>query len=284
VANRWAKDPALLEWRAGAYVSAASPVVVGGCPRSGTTLLRVILDSHAGICCGPEANVLHRPVPRQFARKLAERFDLERDLVEELYRTSASQAEFVDRFFAEYAQAAGKPRWAEKTPKNVLVIDYLFEHFPKAKFIHVIRDGRDVVCSLRTHPRHRVVAGVVQPVETRRRVDKCARVWRDSVTAGTRFRGHPSYAEVRYEQLVAEPETTLRALLEWLGEPWDEAVLRHAEIAGPSRDSLKFPDNPEAMAPISRTAVGRWRTDLTAPDLATVEEIAGELLSELGYA
>src|SRR5688572_25806338 len=113
-------------WRRPGYTSTASPVIVGGCGRSGTTLMRVILDTHPSICCGPESHLFlpHLPAPA----KLAQRFGLSQTDVATLLATSATQAEFIDRFFARYAEVRQKPRWAEKTPRNVLHLDYLFEH------------------------------------------------------------------------------------------------------------------------------------------------------------
>jgi protein-tyrosine sulfotransferase len=274
----------LERWRTSAYVSDASPIIIGGCARSGTTLLRVMLDSHSRICCGPEANVFHRPVTRKLLPGLAERYDLDPGFVDDLHRSAGSQAEFVDRFFAEYCRSTGKPRWAEKTPKNVNAIDYVFEHLPRARFVHVIRDGRDAVCSLRTHPRQKVVDGVIHKLDNRRRIDKCAARWTKAVGRGLHFRGDPRYTEVRYEDLVRRPEQTLRTLFASLGEPWDDAVLRFEQVVSPSRDPLKFPANPQAVAPIYSTAIGRWRNDLTQAEAETVMEIAGPLLIELGYA
>lgn len=284
LARTRSRDLKLERRRASAYVSEANPIIVGGCARSGTTLLRVMLDSHSRICCGPEANVFHRPVPPKRVAGLAERFDLDPGVVHGLYRSSLSQAEFVDRFFAEYGRSTRKPRWAEKTPKNIEVVDYVFEHFPYARFVHVIRDGRDVVCSLRTHPRQKVVAGVIHELETRRRIDKCAERWTRAIRSGLRFRGDARYTEVRYEDLVSQPEPTLRALFAWLAEPWDDAVLRYDQVVSPSRDPLKFPANPEAVSPIYSAAIGRWRNELTRAEAETVRAIAGRLLIELGYA
>jgi hypothetical protein len=265
-------------------VSKAEPIVIGGCARSGTTLLRVMLDSHPRIACGPESKTFTHPLPRERCQWLAQRFGLPPERVEALHDESGSQAEFIERLFTEYAGAQGKPRWAEKTPANIFRLDYLFEHFPRARFLHVIRDGRDVACSLRTHPRHKLVGGELVPANTWRPIDQCARRWVDAIEAGLPYRGRPGYTEVRYEELVTQPEPTLRRVLDWLGETWDDAVLRHSEVETGSRDTSKFPQNPEAAGALYGSAVGRWQRDLSSEDAATVEEIAGRHLVELGYA
>src|SRR5262245_26947383 len=155
---------ALYLWYHRPYVSNARPIIVGGCNRSGTTVTRVILDTHSQICCGPETQIFTRGTlphkdPEFLEKKLAYRFDFSTATVQQMLATSKSHSEFVDRFFTAYCQATGKSYWAEKTPHNVFKIGYIFKHFPNARFIHVIRDGRATICSLLTHPRHKFIDG-----------------------------------------------------------------------------------------------------------------------------
>ena len=244
--------------------------------------MRVILDTHPGICCGPESHLFlpHLPSPA----RLAQRFGLSETDVATLLAASASQAEFIDRFFARYAEVRQKPRWAEKTPRNVLHLDYLFEHFPNARFVHMVRDGRDTVCSLRTHPRHKVVDGQLVELNTWHPIAPCVDRWVTNVQAGLAFRGDPRYMEVRYEALVLEPRETLVRVFEFLGEPFDERVLDYHRDTSPSRDSRHFPQNPEATEAMYTRAVARWQRDLTKEEIALVKREAGPLLVELGYA
>jgi hypothetical protein len=269
-------------WTNGTYTSKARPIVIGGCPRSGTTLLRVILDRHPRVCCGPESKLFLPDWPP--IEELGFRYEIPRTEVLSLLAESNSQAEFIDRFFAERCRRAGKARWAEKSPLNVANIDFLFEHFPNARFIHVIRDGRDTVCSLRTFPSHKVVDGKRVPLDTRNPIARCARRWVRDVRAGLRHRADSRYTELRYEDLVAKPEATARSLFAFIGEEFDPCVLaepsRSESPGGPLRD---HGNSPEATRAIHKRAVSRWTTDLTAAELKTVERLAGDLLSELGY-
>jgi hypothetical protein len=271
-------------WREGAYLSAEAPIVIGGCGRSGTTLLRVILDSHPNLCCGPESNLfLVGKTHRLQLEEIAFKFDFGAARVVEMERASASLAEFIDRFFAAYAVARGKLRWTEKTPKNVTVLDFIFAHFPKTKFLHVIRDGRDVACSLRTHPRHQVVDGQLVPLHTRNPWELGVSRWVDDVRAGLAYRADPRYQEIRYEEVIATPEPALRAVFEFIGEPWDDRVLDFHTERGSSRDVRKFPQNPEATRALYSEAVGRWRTEMTRAEADVFKAHAGTLLIDLGY-
>ena len=128
-------------------------------------------------------------------------------------------------FFELVAARRGKRRWAEKTPLNVRHLAWIFRHFPNARFIHVLRDGRDVVCSLRSHPVRRFVDGAWASVPQNRSVASCIRQWLTLTGEGMRWRADPRYLEVRYEDLVQDPEATMRRVMAFVGEPFDEAWL-----------------------------------------------------------
>jgi protein-tyrosine sulfotransferase len=269
-------------WRKRSHVSDASPIIIGGCPRSGTTLMRVILDTHPGICCGPETALFKPLWPN--VRKLPNRFGIPPRTLEALFNYSPSQAWFIDELFKLYCRLQNKPRWAEKTPTNVLYLDFVFEHFPSARFVHVLRDGRDTVCSLRTHPRHKIVNGEIVKLNTRHPLRPCVERWHHDVREGLRFRGDPRYTEVRYEDVVNNPRPTLEKLFAFLGEPFDERVLSFHSVTGRSRDVTNFLQNPEATQPLYTKSISRWRSDFSPEDIATFKEVGGPLLMDLGYA
>jgi hypothetical protein len=280
-ARHWWRNLGVTRWRHHPYTSSARPIIVGGCGRSGTTLMRVILDTHPSICCGPESHLF--PPQRPTARSLAKRFGMDEAVIDRLLRESRSQAEFIDVFFGRYAAAQNKRRWAEKTPRNVLELDFIFEHFPHARFIHMIRDGRDTVCSLRTHPRHKVVNGELVKLNTWHPLEQCIARWVTDVRAGLKFRNDPRYLEVRYEDLVARPRPTLERAFAFLEEPFDERVLQYHEVQGQSRDVVNFPQNPEATGAMYTRAVARWQKDMSLEDVELFRRQAGALLIETGY-
>jgi protein-tyrosine sulfotransferase len=269
-------------WRGRPYVSDASPIIIGGCPRSGTTLMRVMLDTHSRICCGPECSLL---LPRwPHVRNLARRFVIPEGAIQALFKTSRSQGWFADEFFKLYCATLGKPRWAEKTVANIHHLDFIFSRFPKASFIHVIRDGRDTVCSLRTHPRHKVVNGQLVKLNTRHPLEPCVQRWVDYVQAGLKHRSDPRYLEVRYEDLVANPRATLERVFAFVGEQFEERVLDFHAVEGGSRDSTNNPQNPEANQPVYTKAISRWRADFSAGEVDTFKRVGGSLLVQLHYA
>jgi protein-tyrosine sulfotransferase len=261
-------------WRMQSYRSDQRHVVIGGSPRSGTTLLRRTLDRHSGLCCGPESS-LFLPGPIRLPW-LAKAFDIEQDDLRGLLAQSRSQGAFIDAFAERYRAVRDRPRWAEKTPLNVLHIDWILEHFPEASFIHVVRDGRDVICSMRAYGDWRWVDGMWTRVPRDWTVEECAQRWLRDTGKAIRHRGDPRYVEVRYEALVAQPEDALTGVLSSIGEAFEPAMLKESEA---DEDG-----SVDAKGPISGASVGRWRRDLTQPQQEALKPVIGARLVELGYA
>jgi hypothetical protein len=273
-------------WRMERYRSPEAHIVVGGSPRSGTTLFRRILDRHPAICCGPEMGLY---IPTRFRfEPLAALSGLPAAELHEMFRDSTSQAAFIDSFAAHYRTLREKPRWAEKTPLNVRHFGWVRERFPEALLVHVIRDGRDVICSAAGHPDRRWVDGqwvwALQP----RRLQDLARTWVADTSAGLRFRGEANYHELRYEDLVTRPEDTLRRLCDFLGEPFDARILEDEEGRPPVPDQSLAAAGvptpaPSDRGPVFTHSIGRWRRDIPAEDLPEILRICGDRLAQLGY-
>jgi hypothetical protein len=259
-----------------------SPIFVGGAGRSGTTLLRVILDSHHNIACGPELKVipklcaLWQDLQTSFAPPLRQYLLAPKDINDIV-------GQMILALLEKYRQHSGKMRVAEKSPNNVYFFEHLNHMFPESPLVHVIRDGRDVVCSLLTM--NWFNSETRQKLEYTSDARKAAGYWANSVRAGQAAGQKPSvatrYIELRYELLVTDPTPTLRKLFTFLDEPWDPAVLRYHEqgrnLAGESSAS-------QVSRELYTSAVGRWQRDLNPKDKAAIKEVAGDLLIELGYA
>ena len=191
------------------------PIFVVGCHRSGTTLFRLILDSHPDISCGPET---------RFLADLEKITNADNWPRMELYGFSKEYwhgrvAALFNDFQSRYAARRGKTRWADKTPLYAGHLDYLNAVFPDALFINIVRDGRDVARS------HRDTWGYVSGLKA---IEKWPRYIRMAEKFAPKV-GPDRYLEIRYEELVADTEKQMRQVLEFVGEPWDEAVLHHTE-------------------------------------------------------
>ena len=161
--------------------------------------------------------------------------------------------------------------------ESISQIKRLSKKFPEARIIHIYRDGRDVALSW------------IQARFTPQNMYTAARLWKSWVSAGRRAgaalpRG--MYLEVRYEQLLAQPRETMQRVCEFVGEPFDEAILRLSPIMKNRRSHRVF--NPFARklprpVEIVSSNCGKWKTRMPARDRVLFESVAGDLLQSLGY-
>jgi hypothetical protein len=242
-------------------------VFIVGSPRSGTGLLRDLLRARSRLAFPSESHFLPAfwraygdPRSPREARALAARilrlrwvraWQLERDAAS--FAHHRTFAGLVDDLYSTYAAREGAARWGDKTPQHALFMPVLLEIFSRARFVHIVRDARDVARSqvrLDFGPRNLYTAG---------------RYWRRVVTTARsdgRRLGPSRYLEVRYESLVADREAVIREVLRFLGED--------------AADNLDLPAVDAARA-------SSWRTEMPARDRDVVEAAAGDVLAELGY-
>jgi len=243
-------------------------------------LLRTLLGRHPMIAATPETTVFLRRVSSP--EDLATRLGWDAALITQWQRKSRSQVEFIERVHRAILERSGKAVWVEKTPKNAERFGFVRRHIPCAKLVHIVRDGRDVVCSLRQTPFAKLDHA---PSESVAAAQRCAVQWRAVVQAAQRFRRDPRYYELRYEDLVRDPEATLRPLLEFLGLPWCDCVL--VPSGQPAADTpgidVDTPGAIKAAGAIFDSSIDRWRQDLTYADTRALHLLIGPLLVELGY-
>ncbi len=241
-----------------------TPVVPGrvfvvGCPRSGTTLLQTMLGQHADVLTLPETHYLLKirgrlaggPLdgfasPRAARRALAA-VEAAVDRTGPTTPRWGIRARAWERAFVDLLDAAASARdaalWVDKSPIHLHWIDEILAVAPDARFVHVLRDGRDVVASfhrlcLRDPERWvpqvlgRGSAHLVLTAGGRGRVlDAVVDRWNGDVGRSLAHLGTPGHTVVVYEYLVSDPEGVLRDLCTWLGIPFDPAMLRHWEAA-----------------------------------------------------
>lgn len=264
----------------------SGPIFIVGSPRSGTTLLRAMLNRHPDIGLCDETYYFFYVFRRQRAfgdlrdekrrRFLVERYletdrirrlGLDRDRLEA--RLMAAGTDYAALFRALldfYAESSGKRRCGEKTPQHAFESETLCRLYPDARIVHLVRDPRDVVASLRRMP-----WGSRSPTRN-------ARLWRTCVAAAERRDGAENFLRIRYEDLVDQPEAQLRRVCGFLGEDYTPAMLEAP--AGAKSDKWWFQ---RAQGPLSRDRQERWRQELRGDEVALVEWIAGRWLKELGY-
>lgn len=273
-------------------MSATFPFVIG-CPRSGTTLLRAILDAHPALAVPPESYFLVpalRRADRYASSDGVDRSALLDDVVANLsWRqwaldeaalsairddpTLVTVAAVMRAIYAAYAETQGKTRYADKTPQHSLHVRLLATAFPEARFVHLLRDGRDVVPSLLEMP--------FFPD----RFARAALFWQERVEGGLAARtlvGDDRYHELRYEDLVADPERETRALCAFLDLSFEPAMLEYHERA--EQVIAGVYDAGHHLGVLRPPAPTRdWRTGLPPRRVALFEALVGETLDRAGY-
>jgi hypothetical protein len=265
-----------------------TPFFVVSAPRSGSTLLRVMLNRHSRLCVPPESHFIPQlirnfgeaPKASAFWQALRPhpRFDkwpVNFDALEARLRTvPADWNALFSAVFMQVTEEQGKARWGDKTPDYVQHVGLLHRVFPEAKFIHLVRDGRDVASSLLKVPWWEGSAA------------RAARYWRKLVDkgrmAGRRLpEGH--YLEMCYEHLVTEPEKTLREICAFLNESFEPAMLSYYESSDESVKESQLAWHENLKRPVTADSIGRWRRDLSPRDAGLCELFARDLLREYRY-
>jgi hypothetical protein len=280
------------------------PFVVG-MNRSGTTLLRMMLDAHPDLTIPPETHFVPDAIKAAKADGATPESVLEAMKAHREWGDfEISDEEILDRFndlprfrpgpavrafYEIYSERQGKPRYGEKTPTYVQKMKLIQRALPEARFCHVIRDGRDVALSVLD----RTVRDLTAADVARRWEKKVRKAQSDAPSLN-------HYMEIRYEDLILDTEPVLRKVCEFLELDYSDDLLHYHER---SADRLKemartLPGDGKAkelsverrMAthemttkPPSADRVQRWREQMTEEQRVTFEEVAGDLLAELSY-
>lgn len=250
---------------------AGNPIFIVGANGSGSTLLRLMLDSHERIAIPQETGFLRLALTHTWVPywPLGDQWSRNLGLSDDELMTAL--ADFYGGLFTSYAAARGKARWGDKTPFHVWHLQLATRLFPECQVIGIVRHPGAVVTSQRRR--------------FRRAYSRAAKHWLRSTTQLV----HEAMALgdrcvlLRYEDLVQTPEAVARPLLEWLNEPWSEAVLGHHEIqplAGAPAEAEGFT---RTDRPIDPTAVAEWEGYLRGSERRAVLAPTAALAAFLGY-
>jgi hypothetical protein len=275
-------------------------VFIVGCPRSGTTLLRRLVDAHPQIAITPETQWIPRFFKRQkgissqglVTSKLIDRLighrrfcllGIGRDELVALLkaRQPISYADFISGVFDLYGLAQGKQLVGDKTSGYVRNLQVLHELWPAARFVHIIRDGRDVCLSVVSWSKADRATGFLKswrddPIST------AALWWSCNVHFGREVGqklGAEQYCEIRYELLVAHAAVECAKLCDFLDVPYHDAM-PHFYERRPAAATKMEADH--AWLPVT-SGLRDWRTQMSEVDVARFEAVAGDLLETLSY-
>ncbi|MFD1369575.1 sulfotransferase family protein [Actinoplanes sichuanensis] len=269
------------------------PIFVVGCPRSGTTMLQLMLHAHPRIALPPESRFLLPGYARRHEfgdlgdparrRALGEwitgtphfgDLGLEAEaVVTAITSAPPTLGSAFGTVFRMYAHRFGKPRWGDKRPLYLRHLPTIRRLFPDAQIVNIMRDGRDCVASLKEAP---WISGDLDEL-----IDVWARSADNALRAARTLPGD-GFHQVRYEDLVADPEPHLRRICGFLGEDYDPAMARPSELAPVAVPEYKT-WHALTRSDVTTARVSSWQERLTADEIARCEAVFGDRLTRFGY-
>lgn len=277
------------------------PFFIIGNPRSGSTLLRAILSQHPDVFIPPFNGQLgmmissfgtHRKSPWEVVvEAVLEKFrrgyefshwhiDLEavQRAAEAMPVTERTLANLIDLLYRTYGtlHAPGKTYWGDKSAGNSFSLEKIDLVFPEARYVHIVRNGRDCIAS------------IVKTEFFNGSYTQAAYAWKEHVRAcrrfGRRIHRQSRFFQLRYEDLVSEPEKEIEALCKFLAlEPTEAMWEHHKRVAGNVADVLAIPHHKNVMQPIFRDSIGNWKEQLPQTELPTILSIMEKELAFFGY-
>ncbi|MBF0370598.1 MAG: sulfotransferase [Magnetococcales bacterium] len=264
-----------------------APLFIGGLCRSGTSLLRCMIGQHSAFFsglethwfgmdwqAGPQGGVAERNETLEERLDLLQQlFEVQPDDMARIIKESRSATHFLNRFMSYCTSRAGKRRWVEKTPGNVFHLVTIHAAWEHAGFIHVVRDPRDVFASFKGS-------------KTYHTPELFAPHWCRFLGASHKAREHYKsddkwFMDVRYEQLVFQPVSVMKGVIDFVGEGWEEAAGRfdgNAHDVEVVRKVLGWegPTTSRLGTPLLTDRVGIWKKQTTPKEINRIREMVAD--------
>lgn len=253
-------------------------IFIGGVPRSGTTLMRAMLDAHPDIRCGQETRVIPRLLQLRFHWLKSEKESMR---LEQAGITNDVLNSAIAAFTLEIIAKHGEPaqRLCNKDPLLIKMGSYVIDLFPNAKFIFMVRDGRATAHSIIT--RKVTITGF--DLTSYR---QCLKKWNSAVEAMNnqcKEMGPSKCLRVPYEQLVLHPREWMQRVLKFLDIPWNESVLHHEDFINNGVSLSKVErSSDQVIKPVNLEALSKWVGNIPDDVVRDMADIA-PMLSVLGY-
>ena len=261
------------------YISNLNPIIIGGCPRSGTTLARALIGSYPDIASVEREYNLLMWINKAYILKRV--FGFTDEEINLLYTKSKDHIKLAENILLSYLEKKQKKIIALKHPFHILIIDELFHYFPNMKFIHIIRDGRDTACSLRTHPKRKIVNDKIIQLNTNNPFNWCIRRWVVALNLGKKWKNTNKYIEIKYEDLVEKPVEELKKIFNFL----KIEMIQKDKLLNfyKNQKDNRHIQNIEVGQPIYKKTIGRWKKDMSEEEKILFKKIAGKYLIEYNY-
>ncbi len=287
-----------------------SPIFIIGNPRSGTSLLRRIINAHSSVVIPPECGFAQwlfkeysdwtlssnkEEKVNQFIFDLSRcrkietwELDFQRLSIEIIKKEPANYSKLIDLVYRSYGQSQNQSqsieRWGDKNNYYINHIPLMIQLFPNAQFVLIIRDGRDVSCSYKELAKKKL-RGVYKPVLPTD-ISEIAREWLSNnenslnVLSGLEEK---QFYTVRYEDLVTEADSAVKSICKFLNLDFERMMLNHYSSRKALEPKMFLKWKERLVQPIDQQSVGRYLKDLTPSEIDDFNKIAKSLLKKFGY-
>lgn len=244
-------------------------IFILGVPRSGTTLLKTLLASHSMIGGSDYESTGIFGIRDIYSYAMGEVSEAD---MSKILSHSNNIIRFYESIVKILLKRTGKEIFVDKLQMRSYRLWYVVNHFPNARFIHIIRDGRDCYCSALKHPN----------VNQSDDIQSFARYWRKCVAMPARHIPPKRLYELRYEDLVLDPEQELTRVMEFLSipfEPSQTSVERYAATTSIKKTLV----HKNLSKPINTSSIGRWKNELNEQEKLIFYKSAGKVLENVNY-
>jgi len=279
-----------------------TPLFILGNPRSGTSLFRIILNAHPNIVIPPESGFVQWWYPKYkdwsivdctsvkiaeyitdlLSSKKIESFGIDADALENYIVKSQPQtyAALSACVYFFYGNKKEVKVWGDKNNYYIRHIALLKEIYPKAKFVHLVRDGRDVACSYKELSENLEKDALYRP-KLSSEIKTIAEEWQtNNKKIANQIKDH-EHITIRYEDVVLNFDETIKSVLAFLKLPWSSLVSHYYELNDESAITLKWKE--KTLKPLDKNVVGRFIKDLTNEEITAFDEIASDCLRKFRY-
>ncbi len=270
------------------------PIFIVGTGRSGTTLLRMMLNSHSKIAISPETHFfrLFWSNRHKYGKDLDDednfkklwndltnckyfkdlKFEDPQRIYKELLSEKRSYKSIFEKLLKEYSIQHNKLRWGEKTPVHLVYIETILAFFPYAKIIHIIRDPRDVALSYKKVP------------WGKNDVFSVARLWNKYMEIPKRCKrvNNSNFLEIKYEDLVKKPKEILKIICSFIEEDFEEQMLNF-HVYSKQYMVQNEPWKEGVLKPLSTANIGKWKKELSKWEIEQIEIKCRRNMVEKGY-
>ena len=260
------------------------PLFIVGSPRSGTTLLRLMFNSHSEIAIPDETNIFGWIYERPFYKSFMPLRSKENQLlckalgnkiVEEFdalpYIKRKNTKDIVDFLFGKYAEKCGKKYWGEKTPGHSKYITEIKDIYPRSTIIYMVRDPRAVVASSKRYTKQK--RGGTKDFWMHSDISESIKMWKNSITPSMNNRDKVLF--VLYETLVSKPEKVLRNITGNIGITYEETMLEYYKNSDENLavkiDGEVAKWHKETLKKANTKNIDKWKKELSVDEIREIE-------------